>query len=86
MLTRPGWASNEVFSGKKGIDERPGQDPIVSQRNRPDHPEPTFGLWDGTESKVLQLGYLPWVDQRGGEYFFTPSMAALRGIFVDELE
>lgn len=34
---------------------------------------------------MLELGYLPWVDQRGGEYFFTPSMKALGGIFVDDL-
>lgn len=84
-LTTSGWASNEVFSGKKGVDEHPGQDPVISQRNRPDHPDPKFNIWDGDHIKELDLGYLPWIDQRGGEYFFTPSMAALGGIFVDEL-
>jgi len=68
------------------MEERPGQDPIVSQRNRPDHPEPMFGIYDGDEPKELHMGYLPWVDQRGGEYFFTPSMEALRGVFVNEVE
>ncbi|EYE96691.1 Dyp-type peroxidase [Aspergillus ruber CBS 135680] len=79
------WASNKVFSGKKGMED-PGQDPIVSQRNRPDHPEPTFSIYDGNQPKELKMGYLPWVDQRGGEYFFTPSMEALRGVFVNEVE
>jgi hypothetical protein len=32
------------------------------------------------------MGYLPWIDQRGGEYFFTPSIEALRGKLVAELE
>lgn len=64
----------------------PGQDPIVSQRNRPEHPEPTFGIYDGDQPNVLKMGYLPWIDQRGGEYFFTPSMEALRGVLVEEPE
>ncbi|KAJ5265253.1 hypothetical protein N7524_006271 [Penicillium chrysogenum] len=80
------WASNEVFSGKKGWEIVPGQDPIVSQRNLPQHPEPTFGIYDGDKPNVLKMGYLPWIDQRGGEYFFTPSIEALRGKLVAELE
>ena len=79
MLTTSGWASNEVFSEKY-------QDPIVSQRNLSQHPEPKFGIYDGDKLKVLEMGYLPWIDQRGGEYFFTPSIEALRGKLVAELE
>ncbi|OQE11860.1 hypothetical protein PENFLA_c071G09334 [Penicillium flavigenum] len=80
------WASNQVFSGKQGWEMVPGQDPIVSQRNLSQHPEPTFGIYDGDKPNVLKMGYLPWIDQRGGEYFFTPSIEALRGKLVAELE
>ena len=75
-----------MFSGKQGLDTRPGQDPIVSQRNRVDHPVPKFGIFDGGKAKQLELGYLPWIDQRGGEYFFTPSIKALQSVFVDPVE
>lgn len=83
-----GWASNKVFASKKGIESNPGVDPIVSQRNRPDHPEATFSIYDGSDDPKkheLELGYLPWINQKGGEYFFTPSLEALKTVFVEEV-
>lgn len=47
---------------------------------------PKFGIFDGGKAKQLKLGYLPWIDQRGGEYFFTPSIKALQSVFVDPVE
>lgn len=83
-----GWASNNVFASKANFKTPPGVDPIVSQRNRPDHPAGTFAIFeknDNPEPTTLDLGYLPWIDQKGGEYFFTPSITALRTVFVDEV-
>lgn len=82
LITR--WASNEVFAANS-VQTRPGQDPLIAQRNRPDHPEPVFSVYDGDKSKELKMGFLPWVDQRGGDYFFTPSMKALQTVFVEEV-
>lgn len=84
----PGWASNKVFASKKNFNTHPGVDPIVSQRNRPDHPEGHFSIFEKNENKEpksIELGYLPWIDQKGGEYFFTPSIKALKTVFVDEI-
>lgn len=32
----------------------------------------------------LKLGYIPWIDQRGGGYFFTPSIKALEATLSEE--
>lgn len=56
-------------------------DPFINQRQRHDHPEGHLCVHDGEDSEKahrLGLGKDAWVDQRGGEYFFTPSIRGLR--------
>lgn len=81
-LTIQGWASNSVFptSKKRAHQDGPGMDPFINQRQRKDHPWGHISLYDGKDpekTRKLDLGTSPWVDQRGGEYFFTPSIKAL---------
>ncbi|KAJ5655332.1 hypothetical protein N7507_007282 [Penicillium longicatenatum] len=80
LMTR--WASNSVFptSKKRASEHGPGMDPFINQRQRKDHPEGHICLYDGEnkdKTHKLDLGTSPWVDQRGGEYFFTPSIRGL---------
>ncbi|KAJ5938688.1 hypothetical protein N7466_001822 [Penicillium verhagenii] len=80
LMTR--WASNSVFptSKKRTHQDGPGMDPFINQRQRKDHPEGHISLYDGLDPEKthkLELGTSPWVDQRGGEYFFTPSIRGL---------
>ncbi|RHZ49397.1 uncharacterized protein CDV56_105583 [Aspergillus thermomutatus] len=84
LMTR--WASNSSFPEykTKTFPDGPGMDPFVNQRLRSDHPEGHISLYDGSnpdKTVKLNLGISPWVDQKGGEYFFTPSMKALREHF-----
>ncbi|KAJ5940027.1 hypothetical protein N7516_000195 [Penicillium verrucosum] len=81
LMTR--WASNSVFpsSKHKTHEHGPGMDPFINQRQREDHPEGHVCVHDGEDSEKahrLGLGKDAWVDQRGGEYFFTPSIRGLR--------
>lgn len=65
----------------------PGVDAFISQRNRSDHKEgwiSFFGKPDQEKAYHMDLGYLPWIDQRGGEYFFTPSIEALKKLAKDD--
>ncbi|OGM43961.1 hypothetical protein ABOM_008003 [Aspergillus bombycis] len=83
LVTR--WGSNAKFpehKDKAHVDG-PGMDPFIRQRLREDHPEDHISLYNGTDATKtvkVDLG-LPWVDARGGEYFFTPSLRALREHF-----
>lgn len=55
-------------------------DPFINQRQRKDHPEGHISVFDGKDPEKthkLELGTSSWVDQRGGEYFFTPSIKGL---------
>ncbi|GIC94424.1 uncharacterized protein Aud_010924 [Aspergillus udagawae] len=84
LMTR--WASNSSFPDHEDqtFPDKPGMDPFVNQRLRRDHPEGHISLYDGSnpdETVKLDLGVSPWVDQKGGEYFFTPSIKALREQF-----
>lgn len=82
-----GWASAKVFPPNKGIDKGPGVDPFISQRNRRDHPEGYVSIYnkpDDEQPDTVQLGFLDWIDQKGGEYFFTPSIEALKNTLSDE--
>lgn len=59
-------------------------DAFVHQKNRPDHPNGHVALYDGDHDDrtvKVELGVQPWVDQKGGEYFFTPSIQALKEQF-----
>ncbi|RAK98080.1 uncharacterized protein BO80DRAFT_504238 [Aspergillus ibericus CBS 121593] len=84
LMTR--WASNASFPEYKAktYPDGPGMDPFINQRLRKDHPTGHISLYDGVNpdrTVKLELGLSPWVHQRGGEYFFTPSIKALREQF-----
>ncbi|KAI9373687.1 hypothetical protein BJX61DRAFT_532999 [Aspergillus egyptiacus] len=84
LMTR--WASNASFPEykTKTFPDGPGMDPFVNQKLCSDHPDGHISLYDGSNPNKtvrLELGISPWVDQRGGEYFFTPSISALREHF-----
>ncbi|CAG7980953.1 unnamed protein product [Penicillium nalgiovense] len=81
------WASNRTFAPNTGIEGGPGVDPIISQRNRQDHPEGYVKIYDKPNDKSpykISLGTVDWTDQRGGEYFFTPSIDALKNKLSEE--
>ncbi|OQE13620.1 hypothetical protein PENFLA_c045G08704 [Penicillium flavigenum] len=81
------WASNRTFAPNTGIEGGPGVDPIISQRNRPDHPEGYVSIYEKPDDKSpykLPLKFVAWTDQRGGEYFFTPSIEALKTKLSEE--
>ncbi|CAG7920664.1 unnamed protein product [Penicillium olsonii] len=86
------WASNHYFPDRKTNfvgDDGPGIDAIVGQRLE-HHPERTIGLPDGQTPTKSRMKLDSWVYQRGGDYFFTPSLSALNneltgpGIFDQE--
>lgn len=64
----------------------PGMDPFINQRLGKKHKKGHISLYGGKKTEKedepkkttpLDLGVSHWVDQRGGEYFFTPSIRAL---------
>ena len=63
------WANQDDFPQAED-----GRDPIISQ----DVAEPKFAL--PRESEVLHLTLSRWVITTGGEYFFSPSIAALKSL------
>lgn len=76
-----GWASNHYFPDRKTTfvgGEGPGIDAIVGQR-LDHHPPRTIGLPDGQMPSVARMPLESWVVQKGGDYFFTPSLSALKG-------
>lgn len=82
-----GWASNKEFPVNKMVGDSPGLDGFISQGNRSDHKKGWISLFEKPDQKDayhVQLGPLNWIDQRGGEYFFTPSIHALRKKLVDD--
>lgn len=86
MLTDAGWASNASFPEykTKTYPDGPGMDPFIHQRLHSAHPDGHISLYDGVnpdKTVKLNLGVSPWVKQRGGEYFFTPSIKTLREEF-----
>ncbi|EGZ77169.1 Dyp-type peroxidase [Neurospora tetrasperma FGSC 2509] len=75
------WASNHHFPDRKANfvgEHGPGIDAIVGQRLE-HHPERSIGLPDGKHPTEARIGLDRWVIPRGGEYFFTPSIKALKG-------
>nr|UPX44784.1 dye-decolorizing heme-containing peroxidase [Penicillium camemberti] len=75
------WASNHHFPDRKDMfvgADGPGIDPIVGQRLS-HHPPRSIGLPDGNNPTEARMELDSWVIQKGGEYFFTPSIEALKG-------
>lgn len=89
-LTRTGWANNTAFpfviekdgSTKSKPDlpqgKGPGFDAIIGQAGAGAAREIQM---DAKASGELELP-VEWVVAKGGEYFFTPSLSALRGRFA----
>ncbi|ESZ93323.1 Dyp-type peroxidase [Sclerotinia borealis F-4128] len=79
------WASNNHFPDRK-VDfvgeHGPGIDAIVGQR-LDHHPPRSIGLPDGKEPTEARVALERWVVQRGGEYFFSPGINALKGYLTD---
>jgi hypothetical protein len=87
-----GWASNHHFPDRKTHfvgGDGPGIDAFVGQR-LDHHPPRSIGLPDGKYPTEARMPLDSWVVQRGGDYFFTPSLSALQneltgpGIFDQE--
>ncbi|KAL4963397.1 Dyp-type peroxidase [Aspergillus stella-maris] len=81
------WASNRTFAPNTGVEGGPGVDPIISQRSHPEHPEGYVSIYDQPTDErpyKLPLSFVSWTDQRGGEYFFTPSISALKTKLSEE--
>ena len=77
-----GWANDIGFPLQKPV--TPGFDPIVGQNNNgPDGigPRSMSGANPKDQSATLSLP-VEWVVPRGGEYFFSPSIPALRSTFA----
>ncbi|CAG8908650.1 unnamed protein product [Penicillium egyptiacum] len=86
------WASNHHFPDRKTNfvgDDGPGIDAIVGQR-KDHHPPRSIGLPDGKYPTEARMPLESWVIQRGGDYFFVPSISTLNneltgpGIFDQE--
>ncbi|CAE6387973.1 unnamed protein product [Rhizoctonia solani] len=69
------WANDATFV--QGRDVKPGFDPIVGQNLG--QPRGTMGTSKGFQAELPQ----DFVVSRGGEYFFSPSIQALKTRFVD---
>ncbi|KAM0716673.1 hypothetical protein Q7P37_008118 [Cladosporium fusiforme] len=73
------WASNHAFPNRKHKfvgEHGPGIDAIVGQRQE-HHPERSIGLPDGKDPTEHRMKLESWVVQRGGDYFFAPSIEAI---------
>ena len=77
-LTAVGWANNEGFPPRKPI--APGFDPIVGQTNKLAL-RTMSGSNPNDQNAQLNLTE-QWVGTKGGEYFFAPSIPALRDTFA----
>lgn len=77
-MVSPGWANNVAFPIQKP--QQPGFDPLIGQAA-----DPTSRTLSGTNkddpNKLLKLP-AQWIINKGGEYFFTPSIPALKNNFA----
>ena len=72
------WANNKIFPVPPEADTpEPGLDPVIGQGNRPNQSYPPG--W-GAPERIAVAAVAQAVHMRGGEYFFMPSLAFLRGL------
>ncbi|KAH6884653.1 peroxidase TAP [Coprinopsis sp. MPI-PUGE-AT-0042] len=74
QLIQKKWANDPTFRVRNEAPETPGLDPIVGQS--PGKPRSMSGLDPNDPSK--EVTFLDFVIPRGGEYFFSPSIKALK--------
>jgi hypothetical protein len=72
------WANNPSFPPESGI--QPGFDPIIGQTTTGGSRTMT-GAFAGNTTRPLNL-LAQWVNSKGGEYFFSPSIPALKDTFA----
>lgn len=73
------WANNVNFPPRT-TPEQPGFDPIIGQQNGGGEREMTGAFGENTADS-LKLS-AQWVNSKGGEYFFSPSLQALKETFA----
>ena len=78
-----GWADTDTFPPGKGV--KAGLDPIIGQAipipgETPEETRSMIGTNPESQSTSLRLP--TWVVPKGGEYFFSPSLPALRSTFA----
>ena len=78
MISSQGWANNQKFIF--GTTVEPGFDPIIGQTVS-DGARTVSGSNPKAQANVLSLP-TQWVVPKGGEYFFSPSIPALRDTFA----
>ncbi|TVY68670.1 Dye-decolorizing peroxidase msp1 [Lachnellula suecica] len=76
QFVQQSWANNVSFPPKLGV-PTPGIDPIIGQAAT----RALVGVDPDVATKELDLT-AEWVVSKGGEYFFSPSISALRDTFV----
>ena len=78
---RTGWANKPDFIF--GKNETPGFDPIIGQTPNPKDPKARIMSGTNPDATGTNTAPLPvWVLSKGGEYFFAPSIPALKNTFA----
>ncbi|MDI1485783.1 MAG: dye-decolorizing heme-containing peroxidase [Ramalina farinacea] len=75
------WANNVNFPPFKTAVAAPGFDPIIGQENNDNSLRTMEGTNPASQGTALSLS-AEWVVPKGGEYFFSPSISALKGTFA----
>ena len=77
-----GWANNTGFPPKPATSNI-GFDPIIGQNKGADRS--LTGFDPKNQSASLDLGIQQFVVPRGGEYFFSPSIDALKNVIAKNI-
>nr|7ANV_A Chain A, ancestral D-type dye decolorizing peroxidase [Geotrichum candidum] len=76
------WANNPNFPPSKPNPVTPGFDPIIGQAANNDGARTMSGTDPNNQANELSLPTELFVVPRGGEYFFSPSISALKDTFA----
>nr|WAW38284.1 DyP-type peroxidase [Auricularia mesenterica] len=71
------WANNPNFIFNKDV--KPGHDPIIGANAGAPRTMQGYNVADTTQSLALPVD---WVVSRGGEYFFSPSISAIKTVLT----